>query len=268
MPTVPPTWRQRFWERFQPLPGWALSVVLLGSVCALAAPIVSRHDPSTTSLSLRFRPPVWNMVHGRWEYPLGTDHLGRDVLTRIVYGARAACTIGVLTVLLAGSVGTVVGLVARGAGGRLAVLLRGVVDTMRLLPSVGWALLFAVTLGPGWWPLVLALSLSLWTCYAQAILQALPRGATAAFRPTLRTTLLVQGTEHLGQVILLEATLSFLGAGVPSPTPAWGLMVAEGRDYLLRAWWVSGLPGVAIVTFVLALHTVGAWLRDRLAPQR
>lgn len=286
MSSPPLSWRQRFWQRFQPLPGLSLGVVLLCVICAVGAHLICRHDPYATSLRLRFRPPVWDAEKGSWDYPLGTDHLGRDVLTRVVYGARVSLTAGVLTVLIAGLVGATIGLVAGFYGGRLDALLMRTADATLAFPIILFALILAVTLGPSFRNVIISVVLVLWARYARvmrsAVLSLKERDFIAQARitgcstrrillyhllPNTCNTLLVLLTLQIGYVILVEASLSFLGAGIPPPTPAWGSMVAEGRDHMMRAWWAAGFPGLAIVCLVLALNVLGDWLRDRLDPQ-
>lgn len=280
------SWRQRFWQQFKPLPGMSLTIVLLFVGCALGADILSRHDPYATSLRLRFRPPVWEADKGSWEYPLGTDHLGRDVLTRVIYGARVSLAAGVLTVIVAGIVGATIGLVAGFYGGRLDALLMRLADATLAFPIILFALILAVTLGPSFRNVILSVVLVLWARYARVmrsavlslrerdfIAQARITGCSTArilwhhLLPNTFNTLIVLLTLQIGYVILVEASLSFLGAGIPPPTPAWGSMVAEGRDHMMRAWWAAGFPGLAILLLVLALNVLGDWLRDRLDPQ-
>jgi peptide/nickel transport system permease protein len=228
---------------------------------------------------------VWD-EGGSWDYPLGTDHLGRDVLTRVIYGARVSLSAGVLTVLLAGLVGAAIGLLSGFYGGRIDTVLMRAADSTLAFPIILFALILAVTMGPSFLNVISAIAIVLWARYARVIRgevlslkerdfvsQARITGCSARrimvfhLFPNMLNTLIVLLTLQVGYVILVEASLSFLGAGIPPPTPAWGSMVAEGRDYITRAWWVSFFPGAAIMLVVLSLNLLGDWVRDTLDPK-
>jgi peptide/nickel transport system permease protein len=277
--------RQKSWAMLKRLPLIPAGILGLFIVCALGAGILTRHNPYETSLRLRFRPPAW-VTGGSWEYPLGTDHLGRDVLTRVVYGARVSLSAGVLTVLLAGGMGAAIGLLSGFYGGRLDAILMRVADATLAFPIILFALILAVTLGPSFLNVIVAVAIVLWARYARVIrgevLSLKERDFIAQARltgcstwrillwhlfPNTLNTLIVLLTLQIGYVILVEASLSFLGAGIPPPTPAWGSMVAEGRDYMTRAWWVSVFPGMAILLVVLSLNLLGDSVRDTLDPK-
>ena len=267
------------------LPIVALSIITLFVLSGLLAPLLRLPDPLEQSLRLKFRPPVWE-ERGSWSAPLGTDRLGRDVLSRIVWGARVSLAAGVVTVLLASAFGAAIGLLAGYYGGRVDTALMRVTDATLSFPVILLALILAVTVGPSFGNVVTAIAVILWARYARVIrgqvltlmeldfiAQARIAGAgpwriiTRHLLPNTFNTLVVLVTLQVGYVIIVEASLSFLGAGIPPPTPAWGSMIAEGRDFVTTAWWVSVLPGLAILLVVLAFNLLGDWLRDTLDPK-
>jgi peptide/nickel transport system permease protein len=263
----------------------SLAIITLFVLIALLAPVLSPSDPYEQSLRLRFRPPVWE-ERGSWAYPLGTDRLGRDLLSRMIYGARVSLAAGVVTVLISSAFGAAVGLVAGYYGGRTDAALMRVTDATLSFPVILLALILAVTVGPSFANVVIAIAVILWARYARVIrgqvltlmtldfiAQARIAGAgawriiTRHLLPNTLNTLVVLITLQVGYVIIVEASLSFLGAGIPPPTPAWGSMIAEGRDFVTSAWWVSFFPGLAILLVVLAFNLLGDWLRDTLDPR-
>jgi peptide/nickel transport system permease protein len=265
---------------------WIPVAIVVAFVAAAAlAPLLSPGDPYGQSLRKKFTPPVWE-EKGTWSHPLGTDRLGRDMLSRILYGARVSLAVGALAVLLASVVGAAVGLTAGYYGGRVDAALMRVTDATLSFPVILLALILAVTVGPSFTNVVVAISVILWARYARVIrgevltlmeldfiAQARIAGAgawriiTRHLVPNTLNTLVVLITLQVGYVIIVEAALSFLGAGIPPPTPAWGSMIAEGRDFVTSAWWVSFLPGLAIMLVVLAFNVLGDWLRDTLDPK-
>jgi peptide/nickel transport system permease protein len=263
----------------------SLGIIGVFVLVGIFAPLLSPADPYEQTLRLRFRPPVWD-ERGSWAHPLGTDRLGRDVLTRIMWGSRISLAAGVLTVLLASAVGAAIGLVAGYYGGRIDAGLMRVTDATLSFPVILLALILAVTVGPSFANVVIAIAVILWARYARVIrsqvltlmeldfiAQARLAGAggwriiTRHLLPNTLNTLVVLVTLQVGYVIIVEASLSFLGAGIPPPTPAWGSMIAEGRDVVTSAWWVSMFPGLAILLVVLAFNLLGDWLRDTLDPK-
>jgi peptide/nickel transport system permease protein len=274
--------RQRAGTRMRRLPLFALSVIGAFVLCALLANVLSPADPEEQSLRQRFTPPVWEE-----RMPvLGTDRLGRDLLSRIIWGSRVSLTAGVLTVLLASAFGAGVGLVAGYHGGRVDAALMRITDATMSFPVILLALILAVTIGPSFVNVVVAIAVILWARYARIIrgqvltlmeldfiTQARIAGASAGriilrhLLPNTFNTLMVLVTLQVGYVIIVEASLSFLGAGIPPPTPAWDSMIAEGRDFITSAWWVSFFPGLAILLVVLAFNLLGDWLRDTLDPK-
>ncbi len=260
------------------------AIVLLFVLVAALANWVSPADPYEQTLRARFAPPVWEHG-GTWKHVLGTDRLGRDLLARIIFGARVSLAAGVLTVLVAGLVGAAVGLVAGYYRGRVDVVLMLITDATLSFPIILLALILAVTVGPSFTNVIVAIAVILWARYARVIrgevLALMEQDFVAQARivgcgawrlitrhlfPNTLNTLVVLLTLQVGYVIIVEASLSFLGAGIPPPTPAWGSMIAEGRDFITTAWWVSLFPGLAILLVVLAFNLLGDWLRDALDP--
>ncbi len=263
----------------------SIAIITVFVLVALLAPLLGTADPYAQSLRARFRPPVWQ-DGGSWVNPLGTDRLGRDMLARIIWGSRVSLAAGVVTVLLASAFGAVVGLVAGYYGSRVDAALMRVTDATLSFPVILLALILAVTVGPSFLNVVIAIAVILWARYARVIrgqvltlmeldfiAQARLAGAggwriiTRHLVPNTLNTLVVLVTLQIGYVIIVEASLSFLGAGIPPPTPAWGSMIAEGRDVVTSAWWVSLFPGLAILLVVLAFNLIGDWLRDTLDPR-
>jgi peptide/nickel transport system permease protein len=277
--------RRRSGLRGLRLPVVSLAIIGVFVFAALFASVLSPADPEEQTLRARFMPPVWD-ERGTWKHVLGTDRLGRDLLSRIIWGSRVSLTAGVLTVLLASAVGASVGLVAGYYGGRVDTVLMRVTDATMSFPVILLALILAVTVGPSFVNVVIAIGVILWARYARVIrgqvltlmgldfiTQARIAGASAGriilrhLFPNTLNTLVVLTTLQVGYVIIVEASLSFLGAGIPPPTPAWGSMISEGRDFVTSAWWVSFFPGLAILLVVLAFNLLGDWLRDTLDPK-
>ena len=271
--------------RSRRLPVVSIGILTVFVLMALLAGVLSPADPYEQSLRTRFTPPVWDEA-GRWQHPLGTDRLGRDLLSRIMWGSRLSLAAGVLTVLLASAVGAAVGLVAGYYRGRVDAVLMRVTDATMSFPVILLALILAVTMGPSFTNVVVAIAVILWARFARVvrgqvltlmeldfIVQARIAGASATriilrhLFPNILNTLVVLVTLQVGYVIIVEASLSFLGAGIPPPTPAWGSMITEGRDFVTSAWWVSLFPGLAILLVVLAFNLLGDWLRDTLDPK-
>ena len=262
---------------------------------AIFANWIAPHDPVQGSLSERLVPPFWVQAEGEGIYAtpggstkfiLGTDKQGRDILTRIVYGARISLTVAAISIFLAGLIGTTLGLIAGYFGGNIDHIVMRAVDICLSMPAILFALVLAVVLGPSFQTVIIVIVSIFWSRYARLV-----RGETLGIKaqdfvararvsgasnlriitrhvfPNVVNTIIVLATLEVGQVILLESTLSFLGAGLPRPTPAWGLMIANGRELLVTAWWVAAWPGVAILLSVLSMNLLGDWLRDRLDPK-
>ena len=262
-----------------------LILLVLLIIPALFANLIAPHDPEGLNLRARLQPPVW-LEGGSWEYVLGTDKQGFDILSRIIHGARISLSISVLAIALGGGVGTVLGLLAAYRGGWTDTLIMRIVDIKLAFPSILLALVLVAVSGPGFQTVVLVIALLLWARFARmvrgealAIKQQdfIARAQVAGASPTrimLRhifpnvvNTVVVLATLEVGHVIILESTLSFLGAGLQQPTPAWGLMVSDGRALIISAWWLFFFPTMAIVLTVLSMNLLGDWLRDRLDPK-
>ena len=270
-------WRLRRWPL---IPMLILVIFILTGVFA---PLIAPHDPERGNLRERNLPPVWE-EGGSSKFFLGTDHLGRDMLSRVVFGARISLAVVAITLGLGMGVGVACGLVAGWYGGWIDELLLRVVDIKLAIPTILLALVLA--LGQSFMIIVVILAIAVWPRFARnvrgEVLQlktmdfvALAKVAGAStprilfmhIFPGVINTLIVLATLEVGIVILLESTLSFLGAGVPPPTPAWGSMVSDGRDRLAVAWWISTMSGLAIMSTVLSMNLFGDWLRDRLDPR-
>jgi peptide/nickel transport system permease protein len=260
-------------------------IVGLVIVAALGAPLLATTDPIDQDLALALKPPFWR-ADGSVQHPLGTDHLGRDVYSRLVYGARISLAISVLAALLGAVVGVAAGLVAGYAGGRADLVLMRIVDLNLAFPLILLALAVVALLGANLRNLVFVMAITTWMIYARVV-----RGMTLALRdqeliqairalgardariivrhilPNVLPAVMVIWTLEVARVILMESALSFLGLGVPPPTPTWGRMLAEGRDYLTAAGWISVFPGLAIMVTVLGINFLGDGLRDLLDPR-
>lgn len=267
-------------------PGVALLIIIfLLVIPGLFAEWVAPHDPIKGALSLRLKPPMWQKG-GSIDYPLGTDKVGRDVLSRIIHGSRVSLRVSIEAILVSGFIGTTLGLLAGYFGGKIDAVIMRLVDIALGLPIILMALVFVAALGPSFTTVIVIITVFLWSRYARQI-----RGETLSIKerdfiararvagashfrimfryilPNVVNTLIVLATLQLGFVILLESTLSFLGAGIPRPTPAWGMMVADGRELIVTAWWISMFPGLAIMLTVLSVNLLGDWLRDHLDPK-
>ena len=220
------------------------------------------------------------------EHILGTDKLGRDMLSRIIYGARISLTVSLIAIFVGGIIGTVLGLISGYFGGRTDAVIMRLVDISLALPTILLALVLVAVVGPSFGTVITVLVVLLWARYARLV-----RGETLAIKeldfiararvagasairimlkyifPNVVNSLIVLATLQVGYVILFESSLSFLGAGLPRAEPAWGVMVADGRELIVTAWWVSMFPGLAIMLTVLALNLLGDWLRDHLDPK-
>jgi peptide/nickel transport system permease protein len=266
---------------------WPVSSIVILSVLivsAVFAPLIAPHDAKLGDLGDRHIPPM--LFGGTSDHILGTDGLGRDILSRIVHGARISVAVAVVALSVGGVIGTLLGVVSGYAGGWVDEVIMRIVDIKFAVPLILIALALAVILGPSFGLLLGLLSFLIWGHFARQVraevLVIVTMDYVAAARscgaspvrimyrhifPGVISIVVVVGTLQVGAVVLAEASLSFLGAGVPSPTPAWGSMVAEGRLYIDTAWWVSLIPGVVIGLLVTAVTLLGDWLRDRLDPR-
>lgn len=261
----------------------APSLILLGLVLVAAfAPLLARHDPAVGLLTDALLPPFQDMNH-----PLGTDMMGRDILSRLIYGATVSLVVGLVAVAVAGTIGVAAGIVAGYFGGWVDHVIMRITDAWLAFPPLILAIFLAIALGPGVKNIIIVLGLAMWTRYARVV-----RGEVLSLKerdfvrlavvagvgpfkimlrhilPNVMNTSIVLATLMLGSVIIAEASLSFLGIGVPPPQPAWGSMLAEARPTLLAGvWWLTVFPGAAIAVVVLAFQLFGDWLRVRLDPQ-
>jgi peptide/nickel transport system permease protein len=258
--------------------------VLLLALVAAAAPWLAPHDPVRQSLRTRLAAPTLEGADGR-AHPLGTDHLGRDVLSRMLYGARVSLLVGFAAVVVGSVVGAALGIVAGYRGGWTDTVVMTVADAQLAFPFVLLAIGIIGVLGPSFPTLVVVIGLSGWVDYARvlrsqvlvlrsrefvdAILAlggAVARVVARHILPNVLSTLVVIATLQLARAIVLEATLSFLGLGIQPPTPSWGGMIQEGREYLDSAWWISIFPGCLLLLTSLVVSRSGDWLRDLLDP--
>jgi len=262
-------------------------LILVGfALVAVFANMLAPHDPEVGKLAARFRPPSWQ-AGGTTEYLLGTDHLGRDVLSRLIFGARVSIVVGFTAVIVAGAIGTALGILSGYLGGWVDQVIMRITDTWLALPALTFAIFLAAIVGPSEMNIVIILGAVYWTRYARvirgevlslkerdfvrlAIVAGLSKWKIMArhILPNVINTAIVLGTLMLGVVIVTEAALSFLGVGVPPPKPAWGLMLADGkRGLMVGYWWLTVLPGTCIMLMVLSANLLGDWLRVKLDPQ-
>lgn len=275
----------RAWRAARKVPMLPTAVIGLFVIFAIFAPLLAPYDPTRIALPQKLTPPLF-VVGGNTAYLLGTDALGRDVLSRLIWGARVSLTVSAAVVVLSSLAGMLIGLAAGYIGGRADSLLMRFADGSLAFPGILIALLFAISLGPGVSTVILALSVLGWASYARIVRGEVLRlrnlefivgarvigcspariMATHLF-PNVLDAWVVLITLQIGLVVLSEATLGFLGAGVPPPTPSWGSLVADGRNFVDTAWWISFFPGLAIGMLVLCVNYLGDWLRDTLDPR-
>ncbi len=284
LPAIP-AWR-RWTKRVLGHHGLTLGAIILLviAVAALLAPWIAPHDPYEQDVTRRMIPPVW-YAKGSWEFILGTDKLGRDYLSRLLYGARVSLIIGFTVTLISGVIGTTLGVLAGYFGGRVDAVVSYILTVRLAMPVVLVALAMASLVGGSLNVVILLLGLLLWDRFAivtrsatqqlrdaEFIAAAKSLGASTPYivirelLPNLLSALLVVATLEMAHAILLESTLSFLGLGVQPPTPSWGLMVAEGKAYMFFQAWVILIPGIVLATLVLGINLLGDGLRDLTAP--
>jgi peptide/nickel transport system permease protein len=262
-----------------------MTILLCFVIAGVFGPIIRPHDPKEMELRLAKRPPFWE-ERGSTSYFLGTDNLGRDIFSRIISGARVSLQVGFIVVIFAGALGSLVALLSGFLGGRVDAVLMMITDTFLSLPYLLVAIVLAAVLGPSKNNIILILVIMGWAGYARVLRSEVLRIRELDFIrlarvagcsririmlrhifPNIVNTLMIMATLQLGVVIIAESSLSFLGLGVPPPDPAWGSMVADGRDYMTSAWWLCLWPGLAILLVVLSCNLLGDWLRIRLDPK-
>jgi peptide/nickel transport system permease protein len=274
-----PRWRVSFRAVF------GLSVLLIMGGAAVFAPQLAPWDPGRQMLLKRLKPPVWQ-ERGLPEHPLGTDHLGRDILSRILHGGRISLGVGLTAVTLSALIGVTLGLLAGFFGGRTDAFIMRIVDVFLAIPYILLAMGVVFALGPSLFNVILVMGATRWVQFARIVradvLSIREREFVAGARargnrplrlllhhvlPNALTPIIVVATLELAFMIIYESALSFLGLGVQPPTPTWGWMLADGRNYLGTAWWLATFPGLAIMLTVLAVNLLGDWLRDTLDPR-
>lgn len=263
-----------------------VTAILLTIVAAATlAPLVAPADPARQSLLLRLRPPGFTTASGQ-VFWFGTDELGRDLLSRVIHGARASLTVALLSVTVSLTVGALLGMLAAWFRGWAEIVIMRLVDIMLSIPAILLAVLTVAVLGPGFVKLVLVLGLTRWprytrVAYAQTLqvaslpfIKAAELGGAGALRillrhvlPNIAGPLVVVATAEFGLMILFEAGLSFLGLGIQPPQPSWGSIMSAGRQYVERAWWITVFPGACLFLLVFSINVFGDWLRDRLDPR-
>jgi peptide/nickel transport system permease protein len=263
-----------------------LVIIFALLLTAIFAPLIAPYDPTLGSLGDRLTPPSWQ-EGGSSAHLLGTDKLGRDTLSRLIYGARTSLAVAVVAIVVAGSMGSLLGIAAGYLGGWMDIGIMRMVDLAFAFPTILLAMVLAVIFEASFSNIILVISLVLWAEYAR-----MARGETLKVKemdfvalakvagvskfkimlrhilPNVASSLIVLATLQVGIVIIMESSLSFLGVGIPPPTPDWGSMIAEGRSYIVSAWWLSVVPGVAIVITVLSFNLLGDTLTELLNPAR
>ena len=274
------------WAKQARLPWISIIIMALLLICAIFAPLVAPHDPTGINMLDAKFSPVYMGEYWDWRYPLGTDVLGQDMLSRLIYGARTAMFISLIALGTGAFVGTVLGLISGFRTGWADILIMRAADAALGFPTILVALIIVTILGAGIENIILAVAVTVWARFARMIrgdvlaikeldfvtfakIAGLPMPMIIARHifPNTINTLMVITSLQIGQVILLEASLSFLGLGLPVGAPAWGIMVSEGRSVILDVWWLALLPGLAITAVVLAFNFFGDWMRDTLDPK-
>lgn len=275
---------QKFARFLDAAPKLPLAIIVLSVIAALFAPALAPHDPISGDLAVRQQPPLF--AGGSSEFPLGTDRQGRDILTRVIFGSRVSLSVAAMSILWGGVIGSLLGLLAGLWGGWIDSTVMILVDVTMAFPSILIALVLAAALGPSFWITVGVISFIVWARYARLVrgevlsvkqrdFVSLARiGGNSGIRiaikhifPNVFASIMVLSTLQVGWAIVTEGFLSFLGAGIPPPTPSWGGMVAGGRNFMQTSWWISVMPGIAIMVVVLGFNVFGDWLRDALDPR-
>ena len=268
------------------LPMLPIAIIVVMALMAIFAELIAPYNPEIGVLGERFKPPAW-VAGGSDRYLLGTDHLGRDVLSRLIFGARVSLVVGFTAVIFAGVVGTLLGIISGYLGGWVDQVIMRITDAWLAIPGLTWAIFLAAIVGPSAMNIVIILGAVYWTRYARVV-----RGEVLSLRerdfvrlaivagcskwsimkkhilPNVVNSSIVLASLMLGVVVVVEASLSFLGVGVPPPQPAWGLMLADGKKGLMAGyWWLTVFPGTCIALLVLSANMLGDSLRVKLDPQ-
>lgn len=273
------------WPRISPLAGTGMLVLVAFFLIAVFAPLVAPYDPGMPDLRARLAPPSWTM-DGTIAHLLGTDHLGRDILSRLIYGSRIALIVGFGGVCIAGTIGVFFGLVSGYFGGKVDAAVMAVVNTLLAIPNILLYLTVLAVFGQSILLLIIVIGCINWTGFARVVRGEVMSMRSRAFiesstvigqsrsvmllrhmLPNVFGSIIVIATLNVATIIILEAALSFLGFGVQSPTVTWGGMLADGRDYVATAWWLACFPGLMITLLTLSLIFIGDWLRDVLDPR-
>lgn len=260
-------------------------IVIIYILAAVFAPQITSHDPSVGDLHDRLIPPAW-LESGSWKFPLGTDDQGRDLLTRIIFGARISLMVGVVSVGVSVLVGGTLGALAGFYRGKVDAIISRFADLLLAFPFLIFALGVMAFIGPGVNNLIMALIFKAWVEFFRLVRGEMMSEKTQEYveaakvsglgnlaiiareiLPNIIQSVFVLGTLRIGEMIIMEASLSFLGLGIPPHIPAWGSMIAGGRDLMLVAWWTSTLPGIALIILVLSINLFGEGLRDILDPR-
>lgn len=278
---------QSFWRFVKKNPAGFIGIllVLLSVSCALFSQWIAPFDPTKASLSSRLAPPSWADETGKSVFLLGADQVGRDLLSRIIYGAKISLMVGFFGVLISMIIGTILGLISGYFGKWMDDLIMRVADIQLAFPFILFAIVIMSVLGTGIWKIILILGLTYWVGFARLIrgqvislkeqeyIQAAKAIGGTQFRiirkhilPNVMSSILVLGTMYIAEFILLEASLTFLGLGVDPTVPSWGGMLADSRNYVTTAWWTATFPGIAIMLTVLGFNLLGDWLRDKFDP--
>jgi len=284
VPTWTLAWPRVAGRRVPSLTALGVAFVLLVGVVAAAAPWLAPTDPVRQSLRGRLSPPTWDGADGH-AHLLGTDHLGRDVLSRVIYGSRVSLLVGFSAVLIGGLVGSTLGIAAGFGGGRIDGIIMTLADAQLAFPFILLAIGIIAVLGPSFPTLIVVIGLSGWVSYArilrsqvlvlrrQEFVESISALGGSVARiilrhvlPNVLSSIVVVATLELARSIVLEATLSFLGLGIQPPTPSWGGMIQEGRDYLDSAWWIATFPGIILMLTSIVVSRTGDGLRDLLDP--
>lgn len=268
------------------IPVFALSIVALFFFSVIFGPLIMPRDPFKTDLNKAIQPPIWQKG-GSTQHLLGTDSMGRDMLSRLIYGARTSMLVSFFAICICGTIGVLLGMSSGYFGGKVDIIIMRFTDLWMSMPAIIIAILIVSVLGPSTKTVIIVVGITGWIHYARIL-----RGEVLSLKerdfirlakvagcgnlriifshifPNIVNTLIILVTLDFGRVIIVTATLSFLGLGLQPPSAAWGLMLAEGRQYIVYAWWISTFPGIAILLAVLSMNMTGDWLRDVLDPKQ